>query len=169
MQAGPSATDAHDVLCLPIQLAGAEFGRRKTGELPGIVGASLRSFSRSRRLSKTFTQDFKRNFFRGLAAMLPTVLTLMIIIFAFQFIQKYVGQYLNVTAQWIVVQFRTFSSGRGISWRGDEAEWFNVENLWNANHLDLLVVWIHGLNHLSGMASLFSFVGCDATSRRWLR
>ncbi len=89
-------------------------------------------------MSKTFTQDFKRNFFRGLAAMLPTILTLMIIIFAFQFIQKYVGRHLNVTAQWVVVQFRTLSGGGGISWRGDEAEWINVENFWSAHHLDLL-------------------------------
>jgi len=89
-------------------------------------------------LSRKFAQDFKRNFFRGLAAMLPTVLTLMIIIFAFQFIQKHVGQYFNVTAQWLVVQFQCIAARQSLSWGGPDDRWRAVSEFWQRHHLSWL-------------------------------
>ncbi len=55
-------------------------------------------------MAKKFTQDFKRFFLGGLSAVLPTVLTLMIIIYVYNFVQKYIGSYINRAIRWIVGQ-----------------------------------------------------------------
>ena len=91
-------------------------------------------------MNRKFAQDFKRNFFRGLAAMLPTVLTLMIIIFAFQFIQKHVGRYFNVTAQWFVVQFQCIAARQSLSLAGPDERWEVVTEFWQRRHLGWLGV-----------------------------
>lgn len=70
--------------------------------------------------------------------MLPTVLTLMIIIFVIQFIHRYVGQYLNVFAQWVTVQIRSMQSGTGMSWAGDAGQWATVGTFWREHYLNLL-------------------------------
>ena len=74
--------------------------------------------------------DFKRFFFRGLAAMLPTLITLMIIIYVFTFIDQYLGRFVNVGVQWIVVQFTSLSERAPWSLVGDDLVWDRVKHTW---------------------------------------
>jgi len=103
-----------------------------------VGGADLRRME-SAELADSFGKDFRRFFLRGLAAMLPTILTLMIVIYAFQFIQKHIGQHLDVVAQWMVIQIRSFIDPH-IPWtlRGTGVEWEKIRSFWGSHGL----VWI---------------------------
>jgi len=78
-----------------------------------------------------FSKDFRRFFIRGLAAVLPTVLTLAILIWILTFIHTYIGQYTNHGAQWVVVQFISWTRHQPMSWSGSPEIWANVEAFWD--------------------------------------
>jgi uncharacterized membrane protein len=42
-----------------------------------------------------FFQDFSKFFLRGLGALLPTIITIAILIWAYQFVEDYIGKYIN--------------------------------------------------------------------------
>ena len=55
-------------------------------------------------MSTSFAADFRRFFARGLAALLPTLITISLLIWLFQTLDRYIGQYINRGAQWVVVR-----------------------------------------------------------------
>ncbi len=57
---------------------------------------------------KGFWANFKHFFFRGLAAVLPSLLSLVLIIKGYQFINKYVGEYVNAAVIWLVALAQTW-------------------------------------------------------------
>ncbi len=89
-------------------------------------------------MSDSFVTDFKRFFFRGLAAFLPTVITLIILIYIFNFVDDYVGRYVNLSVQWIVVQFTCVIRRLPISLKGAEDAWKTVEAFWDAYYFNWL-------------------------------
>lgn len=53
-------------------------------------------------MAEGFARDFKRFFLRGLAAVLPTLLTLMVIVYVFNFVNAYIGNYINIGVLWLI-------------------------------------------------------------------
>lgn len=78
-----------------------------------------------------FVGDFRRFFFRGLAAMLPALLTVMIIVWVLQFVDTYLGAYVNRFAMWIVVQWRTVAGRHDFSILGQDFLWDAVKKIWS--------------------------------------
>ncbi len=60
---------------------------------------------------KGFWPDFKHFFLRGLAAVLPSLLSLVLIIKGYQFINEYVGKYVNTAIIWIVAHAKLWIFG----------------------------------------------------------
>jgi len=64
-----------------------------------------------------FVADFKRFFTRGLAVLLPTLLTIAILIWAYNFVDHYIGQHIN---RGLV---------RLLAWQGGPARWVGEEDM----------------------------------------
>jgi uncharacterized membrane protein len=126
-------------------------------------------------VSRGFIRDFKVFFFRGLAVTLPLLLTVWIIIKVFQFIQNELGKYLDNAAQWVVIQYWSFSEAMGWSIRGTEAEteaptawwtfwgspaeWADVKSMWSAHDLQYVgIILVFVLIYVVGRF-MASFVG----------
>ena len=60
---------------------------------------------------KGFWGDFRQFFFRGLAAVLPSLLTLVLIIKGYQFINEYIGKYVNRAIIWLVANVQSLIFG----------------------------------------------------------
>lgn len=84
-------------------------------------------------MAEGFGKEFRRFFLRGLAAVLPTLLTIMIIVWVFVFIRDSVGEPVNVSIRWVVVQVRLLTSGVGPAWIGPDAEWIAVKEYWRTH------------------------------------
>ncbi len=96
--------------------------------------------------------DFKRFFLRGLTAMLPTMITLMIIIYVFNFLNDYLGKYVNVGVQWCTVQIICLFRRGAMELRGPNAIWDEIKVVWETYNLSwlgfflaLVAIYIFGL------------------------
>ena len=90
-------------------------------------------------MRESFGNDFKRFFFRGLAAMLPPLLTLMIIVYVLKFVDQNIGSYVNVWAQWVVVQVLSLGRGEPMTFQGSDALWTYLKaEIWEPWHLNWL-------------------------------
>jgi uncharacterized membrane protein len=90
---------------------------------------------RSAVVATGFVGDFKRFFFRGLAAMLPALLTVMIIVWVLQFVDTYLGVYVNRLVMWVVVQWKVVAGRCAFSIRGPDEFWNPVKEAWTTWHL----------------------------------
>ncbi len=86
-------------------------------------------------MAGSFRKDFRRFFVRGLAAVLPAVLTVAILVWIFTLIQKYIGQYINIAARWVVVQFYCILDHVPLTWKGS-VYWTPVKDVWEQYHLE---------------------------------
>jgi uncharacterized membrane protein len=106
---------------------------------------------------KGFWADFKHFFLRGLAAVLPSLLSLVLIIKGYQFINKYVGEYVNAAVIWLVALAQTWIFGGPIEER----------------IVTLEKIWIDWYLHIGGFViaiSLIYFFGIFLASfvGRWI-
>jgi len=88
-------------------------------------------------VATTFGTDFRRFFLRGLATVLPPLITVALLLLFFGFVDKYMGRYLNVALQWIVVQLSALRQDVPWTLRGPEAIWSQVRDTWQRYHLGL--------------------------------
>lgn len=77
-----------------------------------------------------FVGDFRRFFFRGLAAVLPALLTVVIIVWVLQFVDTYLGFYVNRFVMWVVVQWQVVAGGYDFSFRGPKEIWNPIKDFW---------------------------------------
>jgi len=87
-------------------------------------------------VAEGFAQDFKRFFLRGLAAGLPAFLTVALLALFFSKIQQYVGRYIDVAVQWMIVQLWCIFSHAPPAWRGSAWNWTAVKRFWDTYHFD---------------------------------
>ena len=107
---------------------------------------------------KGFWADFKHFFLRGLAAVLPSLLSLVLIIKGYQFINEYVGAYVNKAIIWLIANAQMWIDG------AEDVEIYIAE---------LNLLWDRWWLHIGGFAiaiSLIYFVGIFLASfvGRWL-
>ncbi len=84
--------------------------------------------------------------------MLPTIITLMILVYAFTFIDTYVGQYVNTAVQWVVVQFSCLVQSVHLRPGGDPKVWDEILEIWERHYylgwigflLAFVVIYIFG-------------------------
>ena len=77
-----------------------------------------------------FWPNFKHFFFRGLAAVLPSLLTLVLVIKGYQFINQYVGGYVNS------VLIRIVAYAQYLIFHGDLGERIsNLQEIWSSWYL----------------------------------
>ncbi len=82
--------------------------------------------------NRGFRADFRHFFFRGLAALLPSLLSLVLIIKGYQFINEYVGNYVNAAIIWLVAQVQA------LLYEGTAQEFqASLRILWGRAHLDI--------------------------------
>jgi len=91
---------------------------------------------RSAVVAKGFVGDFRRFFFRGLAAMLPALLTVMIIVWVLQFVDSYLGVYVNKLVMWVVVQWQVVAGRYDFSIRGPDDLWNPLKQTWGGWQLN---------------------------------
>ena len=82
--------------------------------------------------NRGFRADFRHFFLRGLAALLPSLLSLVLIIKGYQFINEYVGNYINAAVIWLVAHIQA------LLYEGT-VEQFEaaLRDLWSSAHLDI--------------------------------
>ncbi len=107
---------------------------------------------------KGFWPDFKHFFLRGLAAVLPSLLSLVLIIKGYQFINQYVGEYVNAAIIWLVAHAQMWIDG------GKDVEVYIAA---------LKLIWIDWYLHIGGFViaiSLIYFFGIFLASfvGRWI-
>ncbi|MCK4850124.1 MAG: DUF502 domain-containing protein [Phycisphaerae bacterium] len=81
---------------------------------------------------KGFWGDFKHFFLRGLAAVLPSLLSLVLIIKGYQFINQYVGVYVNWAIIRLVAHARLWIFGGAV-----DEHIANLEQIWDNWHLHI--------------------------------
>jgi uncharacterized membrane protein len=86
-------------------------------------------------VAEKFRDDFRRFFLRGLTAVLPVIVTVFLLVSVFALVQNYFGKYINVAAQWVVVQFLTISKGTPTTWIGPQVIWDATKKNWEQYHL----------------------------------
>ncbi|GAG37484.1 unnamed protein product, partial [marine sediment metagenome] len=106
---------------------------------------------------KGFWADFKHFFFRGLAAVLPSLLSLVLIIKGYQFINQYIGYYVN----WVIIRLVAY------------AQVWIFGDLAKARIANLEQIWIDWRLHIGGFViaiSLIYFFGIFLASfvGRWI-
>jgi len=87
-------------------------------------------------VAERFTEDFKRFFMRGLAAVLPAILTIVLLIWFFTRINRFMGRYINAAVQWVSVQGMCLIDHIPHTWRGPDAQWTAIKNIWGSYRLD---------------------------------
>lgn len=86
-------------------------------------------------MAEKFRDDFRRFFLRGLTAVLPVIVTVFLLVSVFALVQNYFGKYINVAAQWVVVQFWAISKGTPTTWVGPQVIWDATKENWEQYHL----------------------------------
>lgn len=81
-------------------------------------------------MGERFADDFKRFFLRGLAAGLPAILTVVILVWFFAKLDHFVGRYINVAVKWLSVQALCILTHVPVSFRGPDAQWDTIKNIW---------------------------------------
>lgn len=122
-------------------------------------GACKYSKSMERQTQKKgFWPDFKHFFFRGLAAVLPSPLSLQVLIIkGYQFINQYIGYYVN----WVIIRLVAY------------AQLWIFGGLAEARIANLEQIWIDWRLHIAGFViaiSLIYFFGIFLASfvGRWI-
>ncbi|MDY6913726.1 MAG: DUF502 domain-containing protein [Planctomycetota bacterium] len=113
-------------------------------------------------MAKSFMSDFRQFFLRGLAAVLPTLITVMILIYVFKFVDSYLGKYMNVGVQWLVVQAGAART-TPFSWRGPDKAWDVVKAAWQDYHLG----WIGFTLAIAGIYIVGRFVASFVGRGLW--
>jgi len=85
-------------------------------------------------VKERFFSDFKRFFLRGLAAVLPALLTVAILIYVIRFVNTYVGQYINISALYLVAMIWTRYEDypEGEYWRAIDVKYSELFPAWDS-------------------------------------